>query len=673
MNKKILSLILAIGGAFVLSSCSARPVAGPQGEQGEAGPQGPQGEQGETGPQGEPGKDGDNGETPYIGSNGNWWIGDIDTGISAQGPQGEDGEDGHTPDISIGENGNRYIDSEDTGIPAQGPQGENGQDGHTPDISIGENGNWFIDGVDTGKPATINETHIVSFDVQGGTMPAGTPTVVQVLEGATIDSLPTPTRKDYKFLGWFIGFDVNAGQFTTTTPVYDDLQLFARWESLIPETYTITWVNYDGTVLEIDEAVQYGVVPTYDGVAPTKPSDIKYSYVFDGWSPEIKATTENITYVAQYSNSIVKHIIKFDVGEYGNLSESVVNIDGGDSIVAPSVDYTEVPDNYVLTGWYFDEEFNKSVEFPYIPNADMTFYGKWEELTDVSPYLTFYYDDSRNGYILRSYNEVYPLKTIRVPDTWDDGTNGEHPVVGMNSTFNGNQNIQTVILPETIELIGDNAFYSSTLSNIDFPSSLKEIGENAFSMCNSLSSIVLPESLEIVGESAFSFCSSLITASLPNNLSSLSYELFYGCSSLTFVELPNNLKKIGGRAFHGCNLVSVKLCESLKIIGDEAFGFNSNLTSIVLPNSLEKIGYQAFSDCDKLNSIIIPNSVEEMGFSVFFNCFNLTIYCLDLTIPENWDSTFNGDAPVYRYSPTDPGATTGNYWHYNEEGEPWKW
>ena len=43
------------------------------------------------GPQGSPGN---NGETPKIGSNNNWWIGDIDTGISAKGKDGSNGVPG---------------------------------------------------------------------------------------------------------------------------------------------------------------------------------------------------------------------------------------------------------------------------------------------------------------------------------------------------------------------------------------------------------------------------------------------------------------------------------------------------------------------------------------------------------------------------------------------------
>jgi len=46
---------------------------------------------GGVGQKGEPGKDG---LTPFIGDNGNWWIGVLDTGVTATGPQGPQGPKG---------------------------------------------------------------------------------------------------------------------------------------------------------------------------------------------------------------------------------------------------------------------------------------------------------------------------------------------------------------------------------------------------------------------------------------------------------------------------------------------------------------------------------------------------------------------------------------------------
>ncbi|MCL2139951.1 MAG: leucine-rich repeat domain-containing protein, partial [Treponema sp.] len=85
---------------------------------------------GEKGDPGDPGKDGASGSSPFIGENGNWWIGDYDTEIKAQGENGENGENGAngvTPHIGL--NGNWWIGSEDTGVTAQGGEGGTGGGG----------------------------------------------------------------------------------------------------------------------------------------------------------------------------------------------------------------------------------------------------------------------------------------------------------------------------------------------------------------------------------------------------------------------------------------------------------------------------------------------------------------------------------------------------------------
>ena len=78
-----------------------------------------------TGAKGDPGKDGTDGLIPSIGENENWWIGDKDTGIKAEGT------DGRTPVITIGENGNWLIDGVDTGVLAKGTPGDPGKTGRS--------------------------------------------------------------------------------------------------------------------------------------------------------------------------------------------------------------------------------------------------------------------------------------------------------------------------------------------------------------------------------------------------------------------------------------------------------------------------------------------------------------------------------------------------------------
>ena len=52
-------------------------------------------------------------DMPYIGENGNWWVGDMDTGVQAQGPQGEQGIPGK--DGLNGTDGKDGIDGKDGG------------------------------------------------------------------------------------------------------------------------------------------------------------------------------------------------------------------------------------------------------------------------------------------------------------------------------------------------------------------------------------------------------------------------------------------------------------------------------------------------------------------------------------------------------------------------------
>lgn len=72
-TKKLLEAIVSpvLAGIMMVS------VAACNGSQGKAGPQGPQGIQGVQGDKGE------KGDTPFIGKNGNWWVGDVDTGVNA--------------------------------------------------------------------------------------------------------------------------------------------------------------------------------------------------------------------------------------------------------------------------------------------------------------------------------------------------------------------------------------------------------------------------------------------------------------------------------------------------------------------------------------------------------------------------------------------------------------
>ena len=67
------------GNWFLGSTDTGKPSRGATGAKGDPGDPGAKGDPGE------PGAAGKDGTTPHIGANGNWYIGDTDTGVSAEG------------------------------------------------------------------------------------------------------------------------------------------------------------------------------------------------------------------------------------------------------------------------------------------------------------------------------------------------------------------------------------------------------------------------------------------------------------------------------------------------------------------------------------------------------------------------------------------------------------
>ena len=71
-----------------------------------------------------------------------------------------------------------------------------------------------------------------------------------------------------------------------------------------PVTYTIKWLNYDGSVLKTDTVTE-GVTPTYDGATPTRAADSEYTYTFSGWDKTVVAAVAAATYTAVYEQTAI--------------------------------------------------------------------------------------------------------------------------------------------------------------------------------------------------------------------------------------------------------------------------------------------------------------------------------------------------------------------------------
>ena len=83
----------------------------------------------------------------------------------------------------------------------------------------------------------------------------------------------------------------------------DTVTLYAQWTT---NTFTVSWKNYDGTVLETDKNVAYGSTPSYDGETPVRAKEGNMEYTFSGWTPEVDTVKGAATYTATYSEKTVE-------------------------------------------------------------------------------------------------------------------------------------------------------------------------------------------------------------------------------------------------------------------------------------------------------------------------------------------------------------------------------
>lgn len=87
---------------------------------------------------------------------------------------------------------------------------------------------------------------------------------------------------------------------TITLGVFSLLLTACQWPNKGPKTYTVTWKNYDGAVLEVDEGVVEETVPTYDGPTPSKARTTEFTYTWTGWTPNVEVISQDVEYTATF-------------------------------------------------------------------------------------------------------------------------------------------------------------------------------------------------------------------------------------------------------------------------------------------------------------------------------------------------------------------------------------
>ena len=499
----------------------------------------------------------------------------------------------------------------------------------------------------------------------------------------------TPTKEStnqysYAFTGWTPEISSVTGDATYTAQF-----------SETTNTYTITWKNYDGTVLETDTSVAYGTTPSYDSTTPTKESTNQYSYAFTGWAPEMSSVTGDATYTAQFSEKDL-NVLEFTKSTNKFNSNNTSNEETASVISEKNETYNFGFANYksVLGRWGQLNRLGYFYNTTKIDGIDSLII----ETTNSSDKLivSFGYK-TINGEIIFSESVGYNCSEQLLIDNCCNYIkifNAGSSDIIINSIRLHFSNEEGVELHKNdaiyqFEVISDNI--SCTIKSVQNASEVKDaylsdyyqgykitnISNDCFYNCSYIETLTIPfisltdapngnpklfigrlfgtvsfenttkiiQKYSVVsGSSPYEYTKSYY---YPNNLKKVhidggySTRTFWGCTVIEDVTFGDNVVSIGNYCFSDCtNLKNVDFGWGATTIGFGAFRNCTLLSTINLESNITTIGYEAFEGCT-FNSLLFPNNITTLNQHAFYNC-NITgnIY-ISKTVTSIGEVAFN--------------------------------
>ncbi len=151
----------------------------------------------------------------------------------------------------------------------------------------------------------------------------------------------------------------------------------------------------------------------------------------------------------------------------------------------------------------------------------------------------------------------------------------------------------------------------------------------------------LPEGIEAIGDYVF-FDSDIVSVRIPDSVKEIGQGAFMWCSDLTEVRMPEGIR-LGTDAFADAPGVPFSLCvtdgmlvgwhgvcpeelvipEGVRSVAPRLFK-DQIFTRIVFPEGLTSVGAGSFVHCEYLSEVVLPDSVKRIGDCAFAWCHPLT-------------------------------------------------
>lgn len=223
------------------------------------------------------------------------------------------------------------------------------------------------------------------------------------------------------------------------------------------------------------------------------------------------------------------------------------------------------------------------------------------------------------------------------------------------------------VIPNDVKVIDKYSFNTSyKLNNVTLSIGIDSILVGAFRECTRLTSIQFPPTVKFLGEAVFMWCSNLNNISLSDSIKMIGIGTFYGCSGLREINLPNKIDSIHSGAFGDCtSLTNITIPNSVVYIGVNSFSRCYALNSIQLSNKLNSIGNNAFDGDTNLNSIILKSNIPPLVGSNVFDGVNKAS-CI-LTVPNGTKTVYNRAYVWREFYNINEDLTTNLSKHQNSE------
>lgn len=309
-----------------------------------------------------------------------------------------------------------------------------------------------------------------------------------------------------------------------------------------------------------------------------------------------------------------------------------------------------------------------------------------EEMPDIYKEWTES-DFTYEGTKITGLTENGVIKRTRLPDLVlpDKNPKGEaiteiadsaNPNGGLFGT--AEEPLTSVVLPDKLVRIGNNAFPANNLKKVVFPETLKEIGTAAF-RANQLTEVILPDSLTTLSMGAFTSNAAIEKVVLSKNLTEIPNAVFNSSSAgvtekFVEIEIPESVTKIGDFAFTGNCFKKVVIPSKVTSIGKSAFAQDPgkpSLRELVLPEGLKVINDYAFKN-SLLEQVDLPSTVTTLTKSAFGNTVGtfVTLYTADKAqLTDSEDGRFVAEGTAHKTVYTNLIGTGWQYEDFTFDGE----